>query len=254
MAYKLRPHQQTAINKARESFLNGNKHICLCACVASGKTLVAKTIIDSAIAKGKKVSFFSFRKILISQLKSYFDEVPNVTIDTLQKMGKNPTEKYDLAIFDEKDFHNTKLKNNITCERSITLSGSPIDASGNALDFDEIIDIIQIPDLIKIGLAKPIKVLSNSLADTSKLKKQAGDFKTKEAYDLMEKPKIKKGLIDTYKKYASDRITILFAVDTNHAESLKTEFLAAGIKCDTTHSKKDEAGRIAFENGEIKLL
>ena len=37
------------------------------------------------------------------------------------------------------------------------------------LEFDEILDIIQLPDLIKLGYASP--VLSSSSVDTSTLKK-----------------------------------------------------------------------------------
>ena len=69
---ELRPHQSLAIQKTRESFASGKKHICLCCSVASGKTLIAKNIIDSALAKNKKVGFFSFRVILIEQMKKYF--------------------------------------------------------------------------------------------------------------------------------------------------------------------------------------
>ena len=109
---ELRPHQTLAIQKTRESFANGKKHICLCCSVASGKTLIAKNIIDSALAKNKKVGFFSFRVILIEQMKKYFKDIPNIEIGTLQYYN-NRDVNLDLAIFDEKDFHNTKLKNNI---------------------------------------------------------------------------------------------------------------------------------------------
>jgi len=253
---ELRPHQKLGIDKARESFINGNKHICLCACVASGKTLIAKTIIESALKKGSKVGFFSFRVILIEQLKSYFNEVPNITIGTLQLYGKKQTELFDLCIFDEKDMHGTKLKNNINTKRSITLSGSPVDASGNALDFDEILDIIQIPELIKLKLAKPIKVLSTSKIDTSSLKKQCGDFHKGQSFDMMEKSSIKRDLVDVYKRYCLERVTILFAVDTKHAESLKDLFIENGIKCDTTHTRKKGNDKIRkdFEDGKFNLL
>ena len=55
---ELRPHQTLAIQKTRESFASGKKHICLCCSVASGKTLIAKNIIDciknsDCISKGE---------------------------------------------------------------------------------------------------------------------------------------------------------------------------------------------------------
>ena len=208
---KLRPHQERAITLTRESFKKGHKHICLACCVASGKTLIAKNIIDSALSKGRSVGFFSFRKILIKQMKNYFGENPNITIGTIQKYGKQNVD-VDLAIFDEKDFHDAKLKNNIKSKFSITLSGTPMGGLGNALEFDDIIDVIQIPDLIELGLAKPIKVIGNNIVDTTNLKRNKSDFLPKESYDLMSSSSIQKDMISIYKKHCLDRKTIMFAM------------------------------------------
>jgi len=250
---KLRNHQEKALKLARESFAKGNNHICLCACVASGKTLIAKTMIEGALEKGIKVGFMSSRVVLIQQLKKYFKDMPNITIGTLQYWSRRDIE-LDFIIFDEIDFHGSKSKNKIKCKKSITLSGTPTDSNGNILEFDDVLDIIQIPDLIELKLAKPIRVLSTALVDTSNLKKQNGDFHKKQSFELMDKASVKKDLISVYNQYAKDRITILFAIDTTHAEILKDEFLKAGIKCDTTHSKKSDEAKKAFERGEINLL
>ena len=250
---ELRPHQTLAIQKTRESFANGKKHICLCCSVASGKTLIAKNIIDSALAKNKKVGFFSFRVILIEQMKKYFKDIPNIEIGTLQYYN-NRDVNLDLAIFDEKDFHNTKLKNNINSSYSITLSGSPVDSYGYPLDFDEIIDIIQIPDLIELGYAKKIKCLASQVVNTDSLKRNSLDFLQKDSFQLMNKAKMYTDIVGAYKKYCLDRVSILFAVNIQHAEILKEEFLKAGVECDTTHSKKDNQSIKDFENGKFKLL
>ena len=248
-----RPYQIEAFQKTRESFKQGNKHICICMSGGAGKSLLSKMILDSASAKGGKLGFFSFRKSLTEQIKKY--NIPNCDIGTLQKFGKTETEEYDLVIYDEKDYHDTKLKNNIRSKYSITLSGFPTDADGYALDYDDIVEAIQFPDLVEQGYAKPIKVLSTSKVDTSKLKKQGGDFNKQQSFDLMEKATIKKDIVDTYKKYCIGRKTLLFAIDTKHAESLKEEFTANGIKCETIHSKKSDDGIIeAFERGEYDLL
>ena len=205
------------------------------------------------MAKGRTVGFFSFRKILIKQMKTYFHGNPNITIGTIQKYGKQEV-KVDLAIFDEKDFHDAKLKNNIKSNFSITLSGTPVDGYGSALEFDDIIDVIQIPDLIELGLAKPIKVIGSNIVDTTNLKRNKTDFLPKESYDLMSSSTIQKDMISIYKKHCIGRKTIMFAINIQHAEELKMAFLDVGIKCDVTHSKKDDEAITAFENGEFDLL
>ena len=248
-----RPYQTQAYHDTRQAFKQGHKDICICMCGGAGKSLLCKMILESASAKGGKLGFFSFRKSLTEQIKKY--NIPNCTIGTLQKHGKVETDEYDLVIFDEKDYHNTKLKNNIKSKYSITLSGFPTDADGYVLDYDFIVEAIQYPQLIELGFAKPIKVLSTSKIDTSKLKKQAGDFHKGQSFDIMEKSEIKKDLVDTYKRYCIGRKVLMFAIDTKHAESLKEEFISAGIKCETIHSKKDDTDIIAsFERNEYDLL
>ena len=248
-----RPYQQSAFTDTRQAFKQGHKHICICMCGGAGKSLLCKMILESAVKKGGKLGFFSFRKSLTEQIKKY--NIPNCTIGTLQKHGKVETEEYDLVIFDEKDYHNTKLKNNIKSKYSITLSGFPTDSDGYVLDYDFIVEAIQYPELVELGFAKKLKLLSMSKISTDGLKKQGGDFHKGQSFDLMEKSSIKKDIVDTYKKYCIGRKTLLFAIDTKHAESLKEEFISNGIKCETIHSKKDDSNIIEdFESGKFDLL
>jgi len=252
---QLRPYQTKAILEARQSLAKGNKNICICLSVGAGKSLICKEIIQSAINKNSKVGFFSFRTVLVEQIKNYFPNTNNIDIGTLQKFGKTETELYDLVIVDEKDFHQTKLKNNIKAKYMITLSGTPVDANGNVLEFDDIIEGVQLPDLIELGFAKQIKVMSISHVDTSGLKKQGSDFHKGQAFELMDKATVKKDIVNTYNKYCIGRRTLLFAIDTKHAESLKEEFLSNGIKCETIHSKKNNDNTLKnFEDGKFNLL
>jgi len=253
---KPRYYQQQAYDNIRKSFAKGNRHICLMMSGGAGKSLLCKMIIDSALSKGSKVGFFSFRKSLTDQIKTYFPNTDNITIGTLQKHGKTETEEFDLVIYDEKDYHDTKLKNNIKSKYSVTLSGFPTDEKGNMLDYDDIVVGIQFHELIKQGYAKDVKVYSTPLVDTTGLKRQGADFHKGQSFELMEKAKVKKDLVDTYNTYCIGRKSLLFAIDTKHAESLKDEFLANGIKCDTVHSKKKNNDDIIkrFIDDEFDLL
>ena len=255
MSYELRPYQQKAITDTRDSFIQGYKHICICLSVGAGKSLIAKIIIDQSLSKNKKIGFFSFRTALIKQMKKHFPNDDNIVFGTLQKHGKDTKTEYDLIIVDEKDFHDTKLKNSIKAKYSITLSGTPVTADGYPLKFDKIIDGVQLPDLINQGYAKPLKILSISKIDTSKLKKVGSDFHKGQSFEIMEKSTIKKDIIDTYKKYCIGRKSLLFAIDINHCESLKKEFLDNGIKCESIHSKKKVDNILNdFENDKFDLL
>lgn len=256
--FALRKYQQEAIQKARESLSKGNKRICLTLCTGAGKSPIAREIIRLFRQKNPngKIAYLTFRNVLINQMKETLKGL-NVEIDTLQAKGKKETELYDLVIIDEVHYANgSKLQNNIKSKYIIGLTATPIDSYGNALEFDDIIDVIQLVDLIELGYASPVKVLSTSKVDTSKLKSIGGDFNQKEAYELMGKSQIKKDIVEVYKKYAIGLKTIIYCVNVKHAEELKEEFIKAGIDCDSVHSKKTETEETIkkFRNNEIKLL
>lgn len=255
---ELREYQKEAILKARESFKRGNKRIALTLATGSGKSLIAKEIVKAFREKNKngKIGYFTFRNVLINQMKDTLSGL-DVEIDTLQAKGKTETELYDLVIIDEVHYANdSKLQNNIKSKYIIGLTATPINSYGNALEFDEIIDVIQLVDLIELGYASPVKVLSTTKVDTSKLKSVGGDFNQKEAYELMSKSQIKKDIVEVYKKYATGLKTIVYAVNIKHCEELLKEFLNAGIKADSIHSKKNDTDLALkrFGNNEIDVL
>ena len=51
---KPREYQLQAIENIKQSFKKGNKNICIALCGGSGKSLVAKLILDMAKEKGSK--------------------------------------------------------------------------------------------------------------------------------------------------------------------------------------------------------
>ena len=217
----LRPYQSEAVEKAREAFKQGHRRICLTLATGAGKSVIIQNIVKNA--KGK-VLYLTFRNVLIDQMARYFKDM-NIEYGTLQKYGKNETEMYDLIIIDEIHWaHSSKLQNNLRCKYLLGLTATPITAQGYALDFDEIIDIVQLVDLIEMGYAAPIKVLSTSKVDTSNLKSVGGDFNQKDAYALMAKSAILKDIVNVYNTHAKGLKTIVYAVNIKHAEELKEEF------------------------------
>lgn len=256
--FELREYQKEAIQKARESFAKGNKRICLTLATGSGKSPISREIISKFRKKNKtgKVAYFTFRNVLIDQMKETLKGL-DVEIGTLQKHGKNETDLYDLVLIDEVHYaSDSKLQNNIKSKYIVGLSATPIDSYGNALEFDEILDIIQLPDLIKLGYASPVKVLSTSKVDTSKLRSIGGDFSQKDSYELMSKSQIKKDIVDTYLKYAKGLKTIVYAVNIKHCEELLKEFKDTGINADSIHSKKTDTKKALenFANNKIDVL
>lgn len=249
----LRDYQVEAINKARESFKAGNKKVALVLATGAGKSVIVKEIIKSAKVK---VLYLTYRTVLIEQMKEYFKGL-DVEFGTLQKYGKHESQTYNLVIIDEIHWaFSSKLQNNIKYKYLLGLTATPIDAQGYALDFDDLIDVVQLKDLIDLGYASPVKVMTLSKVNTDKLKTVRGDFDVKEAFALMDKSQIKKDIVNVYLKYAKNLKTIIYAVNIQHAENLKKEFLDKNILCETVHSKKKNTLEIIdnFRNNKINLL
>nr|MBL0721626.1 hypothetical protein [Sulfurovaceae bacterium] len=97
--------------------------------------------------------------------------------------------------------------------------------------------------------------LATELVKTDNLKSVGGDFSPKDSYELMNKSLIKKDILNTYKRFCKDRITLIFAINIQHCEDLKQEFLSDGIVAETYHSKKKDEDIIQrFKDRKIEVL
>lgn len=67
---QLRPYQEKAIADVRATFARGKRSPCLVMPTGSGKTVVAASIIQSTIARGKRVVFLAHRRELLHQTVS----------------------------------------------------------------------------------------------------------------------------------------------------------------------------------------
>ena len=71
---RLRPIQQVFIDKIYSKFRDGHRKILAMAPTGFGKTIVAKTLIDSCVNKNNRALFTVPRINLISQTAAKFDQ------------------------------------------------------------------------------------------------------------------------------------------------------------------------------------
>ena len=201
-----RQYQSDSISQSREAFQQGYKKILIALGTGGGKSVIVRLLFEMALAKNPnaKLLYIVHRSILINQMKSTLEGL-NIEIGTLQKIGKEPTEVYDLVLSDETHFgHGSKLMGNINFKFFIGVTATPITADGYKLDgYEKVLDIAQLIDLIKWGFMPPLKVLSISKVDTSKVKTSAKEFNLKASYDLMAKSEIKKDFLKDWKQWVN---------------------------------------------------
>lgn len=256
-----RPYQDDGLLKLQQAFLKGFRRILLLLGTGGGKSVIVRLIFERALKKNPnaKLLYIVHRSILINQMKKTLHGL-NVEIHTLQKIGKEETKVYDLVLSDETHFgHGSKLMKNINYKFWIGLTATGIDNDGYPLDgYDKIIDVAQLKDLIDWGFMPPLKVMSISKVDTSKLKVSGRDFNIKQSFQMMDKSNVKRDIVDVYKNHAMGLKTIIYCINTEHCESLKKEFDEANIKTMTVHSKngkkKNTEALEYFENSKDGIL
>ena len=79
MTFELRPYQHEAEQEARIALAGGAKRVALYLPTGGGKTLTATSIIQKAVAKGRKVVFLANRKHLVGQTSDVCTATASVT-------------------------------------------------------------------------------------------------------------------------------------------------------------------------------
>jgi DNA repair protein RadD len=90
------------------------------------------------------------------------------------------------------------------------------------------------------------------------VEKRTGDFVDADLSERCNRPEIVGDVIKHWQQYASDRKTLLYAIDRNHGKHLDERFREAGISCEYIDGKTELFEREAMfrrlESGETKVL
>ncbi len=173
----LRGYQQRAQSELRTGFLKGHKRQCLALPTGGGKTVIAGSIIESALEKGTKVLFTADRLNLINQTSRALAEagikhgvmsgsfthglekpVHVATVQTLARRGI-AEDAYGLAIVDEAHLRSRYLWKWLL-ERDIPaigLTATPF-TEGLGRIYTNVVNVCSTNDLIRDGWLVPLKI------------------------------------------------------------------------------------------------
>ena len=266
--FELRPYQSAAIETCRERIAEGHRPI-ICAPTGSGKTVIAAQMAKDYMDAGLRVLFMSGRREILRQSYETFVGFcgvknvgflmagegpwwfyPPVTIaswDTLKaRWGKSDVWHVpaDVVFYDECHLAlSPKMcKTVIPFYKeaiNIGLSATPAKQSGKGLGthFTRIIQVQSVQQIIDDGYLAECEYWAGSYADVSKVKTVNGDYENKGLSAAAKDNVLIGDVIENWLKIASDRHTIVFAVDIAHAEALTKRFQEAGIAAEVLHSK-----------------
>jgi len=277
---ELRPYQTHLIDQTITA-LDNYKRVCLCAAVGSGKTVMARAMIEKFISQGKRVAFVVNRLELVKQtirtfssekvsvlkagFEKHFDASKPIQIIMIQTWhARRPSiGDFDFILIDE--FH--LFEQGVMAEnflstfnqaKIIGLTATPITADGFMLEnYDFLIDTYRTRDLQALGfLVKDRWYSSPKNLELENVGLQGGEYVESILSQLMGQKKIVMDALQNFIKFAKNKKTIVFAVDIAHAEKLHAEFLEAGFNFEILHSKIDNLDKVRdgilqrFKNGE----
>jgi superfamily II DNA or RNA helicase len=291
---ELRPYQVEGIAKLRYALSSKDprtgaryRRPVLQIPTGGGKTLIAATIIRSAIAKrqageGAVVVFCCPRLSLINQTVEAFvaegitdigviqanhpltNPRASVQVASRQTLQRRSLPETGFVIVDEchdgPDFYRQWV-----AERPdlifIGLSATPW-TKGLGNIFDCLIQIVSTAELIEQGYLCPFRVLApqeaERKADLSKVGDVAGEYNQGQLSDAMSTDYLVADVVKTWLERGEDRPTFCFCVDRAHARHLEERFAKNGVSvayidANTPVMEREEIGR-RFHAGDVKVV
>src|ERR1700722_5892514 len=280
MVKTLHAHQAAAVDRLRDALRAGFRRPLLQAPTGYGKTVLAGSIVQSALDKGKRIVFTVPAIELIDQTVRAFaaegitdlgviqaqhhmtDANKRVQIASVQTLSRRKIPKADLVLVDEahrdfKLFHDWMADEDWLGVPFIGLSATPWTRGLGRL-YDTLIVSATTKDLIEKGFLSKFRVFAPSHPDLRGVRIIAGDYHEGDLSRAMDKRELVADVVSTWRAKAEGRPTLVFAVDRAHAKSLQDSFLAHGINAGYVDANTEGADRRAlargFRDGSIPVV
>ena len=277
----LRPDQHEALDSLRQAMCDNLKHVVMQASTGFGKTLLAAELVMRARAKGKKALFIVPAISLVDQTVEMFtsqgisefdigvlqanhrqtDGLAPIQVASVQTLMRREMPPADVVMIDEVhkwfDKYETWLKMDWKDTPVIGLSATPW-RKGLGTYFSKLIRASTTQDLIDKGLLSDFKVWAPSHPDLEDIRTVGGDYDEEQLSERMSSTKLVADIVETWLEHGRGRPTLCFAVDRAHAEKLKQQFEARGIKTAYQDAFTGDARRAeikaGFHNGTFEIV
>lgn len=280
---QLRDYQTEGINKIFEAWDPAKlnlKNVLFQMPTGTGKTTVFSQIVLKAHRKNKNVLIVVHRTELVEQIAERLNDFgvsigiisagnkplpeKEVQVATIQTLSRREYPLADIVIIDEchhsKADTYKKLWEIYPDARFLGVTATPVRINGEGFSelFDILIPLGKLSYFIDKGYLVKIKHLVCGIPDVSKIKLRLRDYDIQMLRNVMLDNSIMANFIESYKKFANGKKTIVFAVDVEHSKSIVERYLEAGIRAahiDATTPKQERKETLEkFRSGEIIVL
>ncbi len=283
-AFKLRDYQQELVAKTFDCWEAGRRRVMAQLPTGAGKTVIFSEIAAGFVARGEGVLVVAHREELLLQAREKLAAVVDVPIGMIKagyrsdpaaalQVGSIQTlaRRLDslppaaLVIIDEA--HHAASSTYLELLRhyesayilGVTATPARIDGQGFKFVFDELILGRSVAQLIAAGHLCPYRLFAAPKAiDTSGVTVVAGEYNQRQLAEAVNTRLVMGDLIEAWRKYASDKKTVVFAVNVAHSQAITAAYLAAGISAEHLDGDTPAPERVAilerFRQGETIIL
>lgn len=276
----LRSDQAEVVERIRDAIRRGKRRIMCQAPTGYGKTIVGAYIVEAALAKSNRVLFTVPALALIDQTVAGLEEqgirdvgviqaqhertnwdMP-VQVASVQTLMRRNVPEAKVVLIDEahrffdfygKWFHDPAWKD----IPFIGLSATPW-TKGLGAYYEELIIAGTTAEMIDLGVLCKFKVFAPSHPDLKGVRTVAGDYHEGDLGTAMNKAPLVADVVQTWLEKAKGLPTLCFGVDRAHADHLRQQFIAAGVKAEymdaNTSMEERESIKRAFHNGDVEVV
>jgi len=256
LAKTLRDDQALAIGNLRGHLERGEKRIVLQGPTGMGKTVIIADITDRARHKDRKVLITVPAISLVDQtvealyshgvadvgviqstheLTDWSKPVQVASVQTLYnrwKEGKMP--EADLVLVDEVHrLYDLLFSFWMSDPRWIKVPFIGFSATpwtrGLGRLYGRLLVANTMDDLIAQKVLVPFRTFAPDMPDLSEVQTSCGDFVESQLDAIMRESRLTANIVGTWKRLASDRVTVAFCCSRAHADQIAKEFAAAGV-------------------------
>lgn len=250
----------------------------------AGKTVIFSAIAAEFVARDKGVLIVAHREELLLQARHKLAEYANVPVGIIKAGYKSDLNAIlqvgsiqtlarrldqlppaELLILDES--HHAAASSYLELLRryeqalvlGVTATPARIDGQGFKFIFDELVLGRSVADLITAGYLCPYKLFAAPKAiDTSGVAVVAGEYNQRQLALAVNTRLVMGDLLATWRKYASGKKTVVFAVNVAHSQAIAAAYRSAGVPAEHLDgdTSSDERAAILdrFKSGETLIL
>lgn len=251
------PYQVELLDRGRAVMKRGVKRFILVLATGGGKTVVASSMIQAAVAKGKRVLFTADRKEHINQTVHKLDKCnvdlgvimaghprwrPHapVQVASRQTMIRRLHASVDFGNFDiivEDECHHTRAASSELIRHRwpdayvVGLTATPCRLDGKGLGevYEELVVGPGVRELIELGALVDFHGFAYERPNLTKVKKVHGDYNIKELDTVMRTTVLGGSVVRDYLENARGLRALAFAVNVEHSHAMVEQALAAGV-------------------------